>query len=722
MKFSFRLKIFLSIVLPSILLFSFITFNIHNFISKKIKSEYIERYESVTSIISDTLQQLESSAEVLSRAGAKYLYLYYKVNGLPSEKKLQEIKKNIGVSQMCITNREGFAIRDTETPEGKERNFSLYQLCDEYKNLVYGDETEIVTPIIPSYPIKKAYKLLMLPSPKKDGIVEAGVQLNSIGSILKKSIKSDKNLISFGLFTPNGKNLGYFEGKSLQPIFSSLQLTEKTEFFIDDYLIIAKKVTTNQSFCCECVYKNLTNSDNQYYYWLLTKISLLPLKNNLYTLNNLLLLIFFTSLIFTFFIAHFLSKYLVKRINEMRKTIQKIMTTRDLTTNIDIDSYNKDEIYELAKHFNEMISDLSKFHINSLEVEKSKLIQKITKQVAHDLGSPVMTLNMLLNKMNNETEEVRLSAREAIIRIRDISMSIFERYSVTGESNIKKKFATEQLAPIIDSIVSEKKIEYQFQKNVHINFNMKKDFYCLFVSVEAIEFKRILSNLINNSVESFEGNTGFINVSLESCEKFTCIKIEDNGKGMPEEIIEKIQVESISYSKNNGHGLGVQHAINSLSWWGGSLKIESSEGFGSVFSIILPSVNPPSWFIQKLVIDCETIVIVLDDDHSVHNIWKRRLNGVDNIKHCYNVEEFEKIITALREKNILRHVLFLCDYDLRNKEKTGIDLITFYNLNKQSILVTSQHDEISLRERCEVMDIKFLPKSSVPFVPIEILK
>lgn len=702
---SFRSKIFLAIFLPSLLLLSLLATSIGYVVSQQMRAEYLERYQTLTSVISDTLQQLEQSAEILARAGAQYLSLYYEKNGLPSEEKLEDLRKQLGVSQMCITDETGHGIRDTANP-AINRTFSLFQFCPQYQGLTDGTEKEAITPIIPSYPLEESYKLVMLPAPNGHiGIVQAGVQLASIGNILKKSVRSDKNLLGIGIFLPNGKKLGYWEQKKIPS--SSPKIPNIT---------ITKKVPTKHENCCECITRHLTDKDNTYYYRLVTKISLTPLNTNLHLFYFLLISVLIGGLIVALFSAHALSKYLVKRLKNMEHTVKNIIETHDLSLKISVEG--RDEIAKLAEYFNQMTVSLADAH--TAELEKAKALEKLAQQVAHDLGSPLMSLNMFMPHLKQAPETTRIIVRGAIIRINDIARDLLDCHKASEQKNVDK-LSTELLTPIIESILTEKRIQYQQKKEIQINFNMQQAYYDYFVVVQPAGLKRILSNLINNAVEAIDHAEGNIDITLEKIDHYININITDNGKGIPASILEKLRKEHFTYGKKQGHGIGLAHAFELLDWWNGTLTMDSIEGKGSTFTLSLPSASPPAWFLSNLSLSTSDLVVILDDDISIHHVWKTRLDGLTNILHCYGSDDFINTIEALKNNNTQEKALFLCDYELLGDKKTGFDLINIYNLNKQSILVTNQYEESQLRLRCLAAGIKFLPKNLACYLPIEII-
>jgi hypothetical protein len=68
--------------------------------------------------------------------------------------------------------------------------------------------------------------------------------------------------------------------------------------------------------------------------------------------------------------------------------------------------------------------------------------------------------------------------------------------------------------------------------------------------------------------------------------------------------------------------------------------------------------------------------------------------------------------------NHLRKNIFLIDYEFIGCDKNGLDIILELNIVDQSFLVTSRHEDSSLRKRCEEIGLKIIPKTFSVYIPI----
>ncbi len=99
-------------------------------------------------------------------------------------------------------------------------------------------------------------------------------------------------------------------------------------------------------------------------------------------------------------------------------------------------------------------------------------------------------------------------------------------------------------------------------------------------------------NILINAFEACgQGGTVNVTVGYESDGKedagALCIGIADTGKGIPEEIVNKI-LDPFFTTKPNGTGLGLAISHNIVAAHGGRIEVRSEVGEGTTFQILLP--------------------------------------------------------------------------------------------------------------------------------------
>ena len=111
------------------------------------------------------------------------------------------------------------------------------------------------------------------------------------------------------------------------------------------------------------------------------------------------------------------------------------------------------------------------------------------------------------------------------------------------------------------------------------------------VSADRTHLYNILNNLVENAVK-YSGASVEINATAD--EKNGCVElhVSDTGNGIPssdmKHIFKRFYRGKASAGKQPGMGLGLAYAKLLIDAHGGDISVESSEGEGSCFTIILP--------------------------------------------------------------------------------------------------------------------------------------
>ena len=320
--------------------------------------------------------------------------------------------------------------------------------------------------------------------------------------------------------------------------------------------------------------------------------------------------------------------------------------------------------------------------------------------------------------------------RGAVARIHDIANELLlHNRSNTNLQNSKKLFESDViptlLSSLLEGLITEKRMLYRSTLGIEIEYSVDSNCHSVFAAVQASEFKRVLSNLIDNSVEAISFTSLLkVEVRLELGPRGVCIFVRDNGRGILPEILGKLTQRGETYGKVGGSGLGLFHARKTIEAWGGNFIITSSVGQGTVIHIALPQCPPPVWFADLLSLKVKMKVLVLDDDPSIHRIWKGRWETMGLHDKGFQIEHFsmpdQLRMWHSQEYSQADSVLCLFDHELIGFKESGLDLIEELGLGNQSVLVTSRFEEILIRKRCSQLGVKLLPKGLAGFVRIEV--
>lgn len=287
------------------------------------------------------------------------------------------------------------------------------------------------------------------------------------------------------------------------------------------------------------------------------------------------------------------------------------------------------------------------------ELAVSKATSDLAAQVAHDIRSPLAALGAAARGLEIPAEQRKLM-ESAVGRMQDIADDLLQRYRAPSAAIVAAKPAVHALAGLIEPVLAEKRLQHKEKAGVKIEFNNAAgDVKAL---VEPKELQRLISNLVNNSVEAFEG-AGLVTVALSSPDGKVLIEVKDNGKGIPAEILAKLGQKGETHGKTNGNGLGLYHARIAVEGWGGSFRMESAPGKGTTVAIVLPCTAAARAVGRTAVL--------LDDDMLVHMNWKMaaKAAGVE-LKAYKTLKDFGAGIADLA-----KDTPFYIDSDLGNEIK-----------------------------------------------------
>ncbi|MEK7721966.1 MAG: ATP-binding protein [Elusimicrobiota bacterium] len=384
--------------------------------------------------------------------------------------------------------------------------------------------------------------------------------------------------------------------------------------------------------------------------------------------------------------------------------------------------------------FAQMTERMSSALGQAAKLESAQAMSDMAAQVAHDIRSPLAALDAALKATEELPEKKRVMVRHAVNRIRDIANNLLEKnrqQAKTGSAAGSSAAATGEikdvrlLSSLIDPVVTEKRLQFESKPGITIDFELTKESYGLFAKIQPVEFRRIISNLVNNAVEVL-GDKGRVSVGLAYSAEDIILTVADNGKGIPPEILTKLGQRGETHGKAGGSGLGLYHARTTVESWGGSLNITSELGKGTTVTINLPKAAAPEGFVAVLKLPPGGSVVVLDDDATIHQIWDGRFeserikeHGIEAIHFSEpdKLRDWVKNNAAKAEKAV-----YLFDYELIGYKETGLSLAEELEICDRTISVTSRCEEKRIIDECKRLKVRMIPKGLAGLVPITIQK
>lgn len=388
-----------------------------------------------------------------------------------------------------------------------------------------------------------------------------------------------------------------------------------------------------------------------------------------------------------------------------------------------------DEVRELYLNFAKLSERSRASEAQLRDLEKSKAITEIARQVAHDIRSPVSALNMVASVSDQLPEANRQLIRKATQRINDIANQLLAQSRSTASSAMvsnSTEVPTEKgrvmLVAVIDELLSEVRLQHR-SSSAEIRGQLEEG-YGLFVDVVPSDLCRALSNLINNSVEARSPDRPcVITVSLRREGNHASIEVQDNGTGIPQDQLSRLGERGFAFGKaaesGSGHGLGLSQVAGFAKASHGTMSIQSEAGRGTTVSIRIPTCEAPPWFTPHLELTGIEKVVSVDDDASIHEIWHRRLVGLRNTGAVDHIRRTDPVLNLAFESREERNkALFLVDFEFAGHPTNGLVFIEDEGLQQQSVLVTSRYDDPKVQRKAQELNVKIIPKNLAHLIPI----
>lgn len=399
----------------------------------------------------------------------------------------------------------------------------------------------------------------------------------------------------------------------------------------------------------------------------------------------------------------FVIKFLRSTILPLRKSIENLEKVESAS---DFESVFK------YLPFKELVGLASRLSIRSRELADTKSaladakrkahFSHLATQVAHDLQSPVAALKQISENLERiEKGDAIRSIRTSARRIDQISKDILSQFDVV---NANSQSSHTFIVPVVESIVGEIALAHSNAEEIEID--VSPSLRAAVTTLSESNLSRSLSNLINNAIDAVDRKGSgqvFIKV-FEEGEEYL-ITVEDTGLGMKEEDLHKVRTTGGTLHEG-GHGLGLSFVKSAISEVGGRLQIDSSWQEGTSITMFLPKSRTPSWLIEKVVISSDSKIVVIDDDPSILDFWKRKLKS-------WEVEFFDHVPRQIDAD------LVIIDQEIHGSEETGLDVISRLKHKENAILSTSFFFSPEIQKHVEELGCRLLPKFLIDYFQVE---
>lgn len=229
-------------------------------------------------------------------------------------------------------------------------------------------------------------------------------------------------------------------------------------------------------------------------------------------------------------------------------------------------------------------------HLSELNLLKDKMFSIIGHDLRSPLGSVKMTLEFLSQMMGDDTDEELKSTVDLLVVSTEEVFSLLENLMAWAKSQsdiLDIHFEELNLSEVVNSVYLTNNGLIN-NKNLSFTSDIPED---LKISADLYTLKIIFRNLLINAVK-YTPEKGEIAIRAHQSDEGIVVEFADKGVGIAEENIPKLFDETVNFTTygtngESGRGLGLILCNDFAQRNGGKIWVESEEGKGSVFSVLL---------------------------------------------------------------------------------------------------------------------------------------
>lgn len=253
-----------------------------------------------------------------------------------------------------------------------------------------------------------------------------------------------------------------------------------------------------------------------------------------------------------------------------------------------------DEFSQLCQDFEEMRKRLKESTEEKILMDKEN--KELISNISHDLKTPITAIKGYVEGIQDgvasSPEKLNKYIRTIYNKANDMDRLIDELtfYSKIDTNKIPYNFSKINVAEYFGDCVEEVGLDMETRGIELGYFNYVDE--DVVVIADAEQMKRVINNIIGNSLKYLDKKKGILNIRIKDDGDFIQVIIEDNGKGIAAKDLPYIfdrfyRTDSSRNSSKGGSGIGLSIVKKIIEDHGGRIWATSKEGIGTEIHFVL---------------------------------------------------------------------------------------------------------------------------------------
>ena len=215
---------------------------------------------------------------------------------------------------------------------------------------------------------------------------------------------------------------------------------------------------------------------------------------------------------------------------------------------------------------------------------------RLSAMLTHDLKNAIEALSLTVGNMERhfDNPQFRADALKGLTGATDKLKALVARLAkpVSSLSGEHKRPTNVDLVPILKRVVAMTAEPLRSKHKIVTRLPAS-----LFALADATRIEEVIENLVLNALEAMVDAGGTLTIeAAETSSGAPMFSISDTGRGMSRSFVDTRLFRPFSTTKKTGIGLGLYTCREVIRASGGSIEVDSLEGAGTTFRVVLPSV------------------------------------------------------------------------------------------------------------------------------------